>query len=190
MKPLASTAILAAIIATPAAADQFTPLMRDYYETSISTWAQSDVLVQAIAEQNTRTTAYDQAMIDQLDQAWRSEVGASSTPTITPVIQNATADYLRRLVAESGGQITEIFVMDAHGLNVAASDITSDYWQGDEAKFSETHGAGPGAIHISDVELDESTQRYQGQLSVTITDPSSGTPIGAVTVGIDAESLM
>ena len=32
-------------------------------------------------------------------------------------------------------------------------------------------GIGPGSIHISDVELDESTQRYQGQISLTITDP-------------------
>ena len=80
--------------------------------------------------------------------------------------------------------------MDAQGLNVAASDMTSDYWQGDEAKHSETYGAGPDGFHISEIEFDDSTQRYQAQVSFTLIDPATGSAIGAVTVGVDAESLM
>ena len=172
------------------AADEFSPLMRSYYQDVIAQWAQSDILVQAITEQNARTAAYDQARIDELDQAWRAEVGASQTPTITPVLTNTASEFLREQVAASGGTITEVFIMDARGLNVAASDVTSDFWQGDEAKFTETHGMGAGALHISEVELDDSTQRYQGQVSLTIVDPATGEPIGAMTVGLDAESLM
>ena len=183
-------AAMLSLFAAPALADEFTPAMQDYLDTSINSWAQSDILVAAINAQNEQTMTYDQARIDELDQAWRAEVGMSNAPTISPVITNAASDFLREQVAASGGQITEIFIMDAHGLNVAASDVTSDYWQGDEAKFSETHGVGPGAVHISDVELDESTQRYQGQISLTIVDPGTGEPIGAMTVGVDAESLM
>lgn len=190
MKHLCGTAILVATLASPVAADEFAPIMRDFYDDAISQWAQSDVLVQAITEQNARTATYDQAQIDALDQAWRAEVGASDTPTITPVLTHAASDFLREQVAASGGAITEVFVMDARGLNVAASDVTSDFWQGDEEKFTETHGVGPGALHIGEVELDESTQRYQGQVSVTIVDPASGQPIGAMTVGVDVESLM
>ena len=184
------TAITLAVLAVPAAADDFGPAMREFYDTSIVNWAQSDILVAAITAQNGQTRSFDQAQIDELDQAWRAEVGMSSAPTITPVVQNAVSEFLRDQVNASGGQITEIFIMDARGLNVAASDVTSDYWQGDEAKFSETHGIGPGAIHISDVELDESTQRYQGQISATISDPATGQAIGAITVGVDAEALM
>lgn len=40
----------------------------------------------------------------------------------------------RDMVEASGRLCTEIFVMDARCLNVAMSDTTSDYWQGDEAK--------------------------------------------------------
>jgi hypothetical protein len=68
--------------------------------------------------------------------------------------------------------------------------MTSDMWQGDEAKFTETYSVGAGAVHFSDVELDESTQRYQAQISLTIVDPASGEPIGAMTVGVDAEALL
>ena len=42
----------------------------------------------------------------------------------------------------------------------------------------------------SDVELDESTQAYQAQFSVSIADPATGEPIGAMTVGVFAEALL
>ena len=80
--------------------------------------------------------------------------------------------------------------MDALGLNVAASDTTSDYWQGDEAKFTETYGVGPDATHLGDIELDESSQSYQGQISMTIVDPATGSAIGAITVGVNADALL
>jgi len=182
-------AVIATVV-TPAFANQYKPAMTAYLESEVRGWAHSSVLVDAINSQNQRTQGYDQGQIDQLDLAWRAEVGTSSTPTVTPVMENAAADFLRAQVAASGGQVTEIFIMDAHGLNVAASSMTSDMWQGDEAKFSSTYSVGPDAVHFGDVELDESTQSYQGQISLTITDPSTGLPIGAMTIGINAESLI
>ena len=179
-----------AALTSPASANEFEPAMRQFYEQEISNWASSQVLVDAIMDQNTTTMSYDQSRIDQLDATWRAEVGTDNAPTISPVLDNAAADYLRQQVASSGGTITEIFVMDGRGLNVAASATTSDYWQGDESKFTETHGVGPGAVHFGEVEFDESTQTYQGQISMTIADPSTGEPIGAMTVGVNAESLL
>ena len=109
---------------------------------------------------------------------------------IAPVLNNPVSDALRARIEASMGAMTEVFIMDEHGLNVAASAVTSDMWQGDEAKFQDTYGKGAGSVHIGEVELDESTQRYQGQISVTIVDPDTGAPIGALTVGVDAESLL
>ena len=183
-------AVSALAIATPAVANDFLPSMQDFLETEVRAWAGSDILVQAIRDQNAANVGYDQARIDALDQAWRAEVGTSNAPTIEPVISHAASDFLREQVAKSGGRITEVFVMDNHGLNVAASGVTSDYWQGDESKFTETHGAGPNAVHFGEVEFDESSQSYQGQISLTIVDPESGEPIGAITIGVDAESLL
>lgn len=79
--------------------------------------------------------------------------------------------------------------MDARGLNVAASVATSDMWQGDEAKFQETFPFGPDAVHFSEIEYDESTQVYQGQISLSLKDPETGDVIGAITVGVDAKEL-
>ena len=63
-------------------------------------------------------------------------------------------------------------------------------WQGDEEKFSEVFPKGKDGVYFSDVELDESTQTYEGQISISIVDPASGEAIGTLTVGVNAESLM
>ncbi|MCT4370019.1 hypothetical protein CLG85_006595 [Yangia mangrovi] len=146
-------------------------------------------LIAAIKAQNDVTSRYDDARINELDAMWQAEIGATEIPTITPVWDNPVADALRAEVASSGGLIREILVMDARGLNVAVSSVTSDYWQGDEAKYLETYARGPDAVHIGDVEFDESSQVYMQQLSLSIADPQSGAVIGALTVGLDAERL-
>lgn len=43
-------------------------------------------------------------------------------------------------------EYAEIFVMDNQGANVAMSDKTSDYWQGDEDKFVRSFAGGEGKV--------------------------------------------
>ena len=45
-------------------------------------------------------------------------------------------------------------------------------------------------MHHGEVAFDESSQAYQAQVSFTISDPKTGRPIGAMTVGLNAELLM
>ncbi len=190
MKCTLTTAALISGLAGAAHANEFAPAMQDFLENEIRSWANAAPIVSAINAQNEATATYDQSMIDELDARWRSEVGASDTPTITPVLVGEAAEFLRQQVENAGGRITEVFIMDAQGLNVAASSVTSDYWQGDEAKFSETYTRGADAVHLGEVEFDESTATYQGQISLTVVDPTTGQPIGAMTVGVDAEALL
>jgi hypothetical protein len=149
---------------------------------------QNPIIVAAIEAQNAVTGAYDQAKIDELDKQWRAEVSAAAKPLIDATLANEASKYLQQAQTDSAGLFTEIFVMDAKGLNVGQSTVTSDYWQGDEAKHSETFVVGPDAIHISEIEQDESTQTFQSQVSITIVD-ANGTPIGAVTAGVDVSLL-
>ncbi|OWU82927.1 hypothetical protein ATO6_21470 [Oceanicola sp. 22II-s10i] len=170
------------------AVDGFGPVLRGYVETNVLGWLNDPAVISAIHDQNRRHTGITQARIDALEYEWQSQIAAAESPLIDGVTRSAAADVLRLRVAESSGIIAEVFVMDAHGLNVAASGLTSDYWQGDEAKFTETFGAG-GGVHVSDVEFDESTQLYLGQVSVPISDPDTGALIGAATIGLNAELL-
>jgi len=177
------------LAATPAAATDYQAAMHSYVESGELAWLADAAILDAVRAQNALTVALTEAKIIAMDDTWRAQVGTADTALVDSVRGNATADFLRAQVAASGGVITEIILMDAVGLNVAVSHVTSDYWQGDEAKHQDTYGVGPDAVHFSEIELDESTQRYQGQISVTLVDPASGEAIGAVTIGVDAQAL-
>lgn len=186
-----AAAALAALLAAaaPATANEYGDALAALAAADIAGWVTEPAVIEAVRAQNAAHAGLSQAEIEALDQRWRAEVGAGASPTIDPVLGAPVSDTLRAWRDSSEGLLTEIFVMDDKGLNVAASDVTSDYWQGDEAKWSETYGVGPGAIHISEVELDESTQTYQAQVSVPVTDPDTGAPIGAATFGVSVEML-
>ncbi len=189
MKSLLFRAAALALVAGTAQAAEPQDAMQAILDSQIRGWMNAPVIVDAIRAQNAETGGYDLSTIESLDQTWRGEVGLAATPLIDSVLISAASDFLRDQVAASGGAITEVFVMDALGLNVAASGVTSDYWQGDEAKFTETYPNGAGAVHFSEIEFDESSQSYQAQISITLTD-AGGAPIGAMTVGIIADQLM
>lgn len=177
------------VAASIAGAVDAPPAMKSFVETDVMTWAQSEQVITAIAAQNAQTAGSSAAQIEAWDTQWRAEVGQDAQPLISDVMGRPLSAFLAEQVAASGGRITEIFVMDALGLNVAASDVTSDYWQGDEDKYSKSYGAGAGAVFVDEVEFDESSQTYQGQVSMALTDPATGEVIGAMTVGLNAEAF-
>ena len=75
--------------------------------------------------------------------------------------------------------------MDNQGALVAATDKTSDYWQGDEDKFS--HPFTTGSMLVSEVEFDTSAQAYLVQISVPVKDGDK--VIGAITFGINLDEF-
>ena len=146
-------------------------------------------VIAAIKAQNAKTAGLSEAEIVKMDKQWRAEVKSSGGPLINGVLQNQLSAFLKKVKSDSKGSFSEIFVMDAKGLNVGQSDVTSDYWQGDEAKWQKTYKVGPSAMHIGGVKMDESSQTLQSQLSLSIVDPANNQVIGAVTIGVNVESL-
>jgi hypothetical protein len=179
-----------ALMAGNAMAQDYQAALAAYYEANARALISAPELITAVAEANTARAGMDQAAIDQLDAAWKAEVGAADTPTITPIMSNAAADYLRAFVASSDGKVLEAFITDAVGLNVAVSAPTSDMWQGDEDKFSKVFPVGADAVHYGEVELDESTQSYQAQISIPLVDPATNAVIGTLTMGLNADALL
>ncbi len=184
-----ASACAIALFCSTASANEFADQLNALAKSEVAEFIKSSEVVEAIKAQNTETAGYDQVKIDALDKQWRAEVGAPDQPLISATLAKSASKFLQTIKEQGAGLYTEIFVMDAKGLNVAQSDATSDYWQGDEAKWQETFLKGKDGLHISDVEQDESTQTYQSQLSVSIVDPADGTVIGAVTVGVNVEML-
>jgi hypothetical protein len=187
MKVLSAAVILSAFPFL-AAAGAIEDSMKSYVETEVRAKLADPMVVAAITGANAGNAGLSPDDILALDGQWRAEVGKDSA-LISGVAENPTSAMLRDLVAASGGKVTEVILMDAQGLNVAVSDVTSDYWQGDEDKHSQTFAIGPTAVHVSEVEFDESSQTYQAQVSFTVTDPATGQAIGAATIGLNAEAF-
>lgn len=184
---LAAAAFLALPGAAPAG--EFDAALAELAKGQVAQIAADPAVIAAIKAQNEKHAGLGAADVTRLDGEWRAQVGADAAPLIQAVLSAPASATLVAARDGAEGLFTEIFAMDDKGLNVAASDVTSDYWQGDEAKWQATYGKGAGAVHISDVEFDESSQSYQAQVSVTVVDPASGAPIGALTVGVNVEFL-
>ncbi|WP_339763572.1 hypothetical protein [uncultured Hoeflea sp.] len=185
---LVASAIAFAPVSATAEEAHVAPV-KDFISSSVEGWLTDPTVIDAIKEQNAKTAGLDQAAIDALDKDWRAQATAADKPMVDEVLGRALSKFLMEKKDASQGMITEMFVMDAKGLNVGQSDVTSDYWQGDEAKWQKTYSVGPGEVFVDEVEEDESTQALQSQASLTISDPATGEAIGAITVGINLDML-
>ncbi len=187
---LAAAVTLIPAFATVQADAEIESAARQYLSNHARSWLDNPIVIDAVKQQNLVNADLSQADVDQLDKTWRSEASTGSGPMIDSVLGKALSSYLKTVQDDSNGLITEVFVMDNKGLNVGQSSVTSDFWQGDEGKWQNSYLKGPNALFVDDVELDDSSQRFQVQVSVPVVDPASGKAIGAVTIGIDAEGLL
>ncbi|MBN2125387.1 MAG: PDC sensor domain-containing protein [Deltaproteobacteria bacterium] len=154
----------------------------DLATTSLAALGTDPVIVQAVKEENAKGKSLPQ--IQEMDKKWMATPGIADY--MKALMESACGKRLRE-IQKGATYFAEIFVMDNQGANVAMTDKTSDYWQGDEAKFKESYKGGAGAVHISDVKFDDSSQAYLVQVSVPVKDGDA--VIGAVTFGIDVDKL-
>ncbi|WP_193337483.1 hypothetical protein [Devosia beringensis] len=192
LRPKVAALCLAAVLAmsvAPQAQDDATAPLTALGKGDITAFADEPVVIAAIMAQNVITNGYDQDKIDALDRQWRAEVGSSKRPLIEATTGNGASTFLVDVQKASLGRYTEILVMDAKGLNVAQTILTSDYWHGDEDNFTATFGATADAVHVGKIGRNVRSQALQSQVSVPVTHPVSGALIGVITVGVDVSML-
>ncbi len=124
------------------------------------------------------------AEIKKKDAVWKETTGISKH--MRSLLTSPAAEYLNG-IQKSKPYFAEIFLMDNQGANVAMTHTTSDYWQGDEAKFQKSFNQGKGAVFIDEVKYDESTQASLVQISVPVMDQEKA--IGAITFGINVAKV-
>ncbi|MDY6905002.1 MAG: PDC sensor domain-containing protein [Thermodesulfobacteriota bacterium] len=154
----------------------------DLAESTLKGYGTAPEIVQAVKAANAEGKSLSQ--IQKMDEQWRNTPGISGF--MKDMMTSGCGVFLRAIQAEAP-YYAEIFVMDNQGANVAMTDKTSDYWQGDEAKFKNSFNNGQGAVFVDEVEFDDSTQAYVVQVSVPVMD--GGKAIGAITFGIDLDAL-
>ena len=180
---------LPSIVRPALAGDVHVAPVTAYVEANVRAWIEDPLIVETLKDSNARCAHYTVDDLLRLDTAWRSQILLEERPLVQSVTDNPLSSVLRRWQASSDGVITEIIVMDAKGLSVGESEVSSDYWQGDEPKWRNTYLAGSDALFVDAPEKDESTQLLQSQASLAVFDPKTGQPIGAITVGINLDAL-
>lgn len=180
-------AVLDAVV--PSSGVPSTNLITPDVVASIREFVDTDIVRLSILNQNKKYASLQQADVDGLDQQWRAETKAAVQPLISATLSNPLSAYLTRVQAQSVGLFSEIFVMDDKGLNVGQSNISSDYWQGDEAKFQKTFPVSGAAVFIDEAELHDDTQTWRAQVNLSITDGNTDDAIGAITVEVNLTEL-
>jgi hypothetical protein len=140
-------------------------------------------VVRAVRAQNARHVPL--ATTQRQDADW------SATPALTPfkqvLLDTSCSRALRRLREHLGLVVAEAFAMDDQGALVGATRRTSDYWQGDEAKWQKSFAQGRGGELRERPFFDESAQAYVVQVSLPVRDGAQ--VIGALTVGLSLLDL-
>lgn len=146
----------------------------------IKKWGEDPVLIAAVKEQNAKAMTLDQ--IQKRDKEWMETTGMDDQ--MKAIMKNAAAQELDKLEATKP-YFFESILMDNQGANVAMTNKTSDYWQGDETKF--TNAFKVGGVDIGKSKFDDSAKAYLIQVSVPVLE--AGKPIGALCVGINLDEL-
>lgn len=151
---------------------------------------QEDVFQHVIKAYNYVTRDYTDADTARMDSEWAAQREQESQPLIARITGNPLSARLSQLQADSLGVIAEILVMDGRGFNAAISSVPSDYWQGDEDKYSKTYLVGPDAYFIDEPEFDAKNGIWIVQLDLSIADAENPSrAIGAMTIDVNLTEL-
>ena len=150
--------------------------------STLAAYGTDPVIVEAVKAENAKGKTLDD--IKAMDEKWKGTAGVADF--MQALMDNPCGKRLAE-IQKSEPYFSEIFAMDNLGGNVGMTDKTSDYWQGDEAKFQKSFNNGAGAVFVDDVEFDDSSQTYLVQVSVPVKDGDKA--IGAITFGIDVEKV-
>ncbi len=140
-------------------------------------------VIRAVCEHNAKGQSLD--AIKKIDKDWLAAKGLS--PLKKSLQENKVGQYFKTFVEFNESIYSEIFLTDNQGATVATYPATTDYWQGDETKWTEAFNAGEGKVYIGAVEFDESSQVNSVQISVPVLVEAK--TIGVLVVGVKLSYL-
>lgn len=144
--------------------------------------ALNPTMVRAVRRQNDEPL--DEKEIARRDEEWQAS--KELTQVKWTLQQNEAGRFLRSNV-DRNAFFNEAFLTDKRGANVAAFPPTSDYFQGDEEKWSESFNGGEGRVFVGPLEYDESSGAHAVQISAPVID--GGATIGVLIVGVTVDYL-
>lgn len=180
--PLLTISFVILLAITVSAGEKAPQKVIDFANNVLIKLGEDPVIIDAVKAQNAKGKTLSQ--IKAMDKKWRNTPGIADY--MKALMNSECAKHIQN-IQKSKSYYAEIFVMDNQGANVAMTDKTSDYWQGDEAKFNNSFNNGNGKVFIDDIEFDDSAQAYLVQISIPVKD--NGKTIGAITIGLDIDKM-
>lgn len=156
----------------------------------IAAWAQVPTVINSVTAQNHRFKSLPIEKMIAQDQQWIEEFKRGTHTFSANLLDNPLSRVLQAIKADSNGLVTEILVTDERGFNVGISNMTTDYWQGDEEKFTHVMHRPTDTLYFGPVVYDESSRRFQVHISTQLYRPGKSLAIGVMTVGIDVERAL
>jgi hypothetical protein len=142
--------------------------------------------VRATAAEGT-SRPFDPAVVREIDREWTQKRAVPAA--VAGLMTNRASAFLADVVARSP-IYREILLTDRQGRLVAASNLTSDYYQADEDWWYESLGNGVhGRLTVSDVQWDDSARAYAVSIAVPVLDPSTETLAGILEVWADIREM-
>jgi len=139
------------------------------------------IVVRAVLLQNGSGLTAEQIAV--IDEAW---IEGHAESRVKSILENLCSQRLRG-ASSTKLAYKEMFVADARGATVCMSQRTSDFFQGDEAKWKKSFNGGAGQISIQLPEFDASVAGVIAHISLPIF--SEGKTIGVLMVGVDPLQL-
>lgn len=179
---VAAWAIGALVASIGLAAEKAPQKVHDLTSAKLVPLAKNPVVIAAVRAENAKGTSL--AEIKDRHKKWLATPGVDAF--MNSLMTNDCAKTLLSWQKEAP-YLVEIFVKDNQGANVAMTNKTTNYYHGDKDKFTKSFNHGEGAVFVSDVQFDESSQTYVVQVSVPVMDGKAA--IGVIIFGIDLDKL-
>ncbi len=132
----------------------------------------------------------------KFDTMWQALAPRHASELAKAILELAGSRALYAWKLTHREMVTEALLTNNLGTLVAMSQLTSDYWQGDEAKFARVIEnlraglTGLDAMYISDIRYDASSSRFQVTVSAPVGPISDGIPKGMIVLGLNVERAL
>lgn len=148
--------------------------------------AANPAVIDAVRSSNARQLSKERVI--ELDEKWIKLKGHLPE---AEQIKNSKISALLSLEMNKQSYFKEAILTGNQGETVGMNTVTTDYWQGDEEKFTAIFDTNLPSrkpdSHISRARWDESTKAMIAQVSVPVYDGEN--MIGTLTVGIDLKRV-
>lgn len=149
----------------------------------IKSFAENKEIVNELKVANEEHSDLTNEEILRMDAEWRS-TDVTSKQKIDLHSNEASAFLVE--IQNMEPKFAEIFITDSYGLNIAQTNVTTDYYQADESWWVEAYDNGVG--YYGNIEFDESAQKWSVPIYTRLEDENEEV-IGVVKALLDTSKI-